>query len=55
MTHVLAHLDTESDEGNASKEDNEEDWFGSVQDVQPGVLAPSKASKAMNDEVCALT
>ena len=51
LTHVLAHLDTESEQGDASEEDTEQDWFGNIQDVEPGVQAPSKASKAMNDEV----
>jgi hypothetical protein len=46
----------ESEQGDTSKGDTEEDWFGNEQDVQPGVQAPpSKVLKVMNDEVCVLT
>jgi len=44
----------DSDKGDVSEVEAEEDWFASPQDVQPGAAGVSKASQAMNDEVCGL-
>jgi len=44
-------IETDSDRGYASSVDVEDDWFGPLEDVQPGAPVARKVSKATNVEV----
>ena len=53
--HVPRHLVTESEQGDASEVEDEEEWFDDPPSVHPGAQTASKVSHTLNDEVRALT
>jgi hypothetical protein len=53
-THVPHHLNPESDQGDASEEENEEEWFDNLPGVHPGAQI-AKVSHTLIDEVRAST
>ena len=53
--HDFAPLDTESDKGDYTDVENEEDWFKTTPDVPSRAQAPSKASKLMLNKVSGLS